>query len=110
VVGGTVGGTVGGRLGAVLPPRFDAAYLKNPAPDYPSLSRRMGETGRVVLRVLVSPEGRAEQLEVRTSTGHPRLDQAALDAVRRWRFVPAKQGDHAVSAWVLVPLTFQLDA
>lgn len=93
----------------VSPPRFDAAYLNNPRPAYPPLARRMGEEGRTVLRVLVSAEGLPEQIELRESAGSPRLDTAAQEAVRRWRFVPARQGDRAVAAWVLVPLVFKLE-
>lgn len=110
VAGGTVGGVPGGRLGAPIPPRFLAAYLNNPAPEYPPLSRKLGEEGRVVLRVLVSPEGRPSQIEVKGGSGSARLDQAAVETVRRWRFVPARLGDEAVSAWVLVPISFHLDA
>ncbi len=108
--GGSAGGQVGGDPSGVLPPRFDAAYLRNPEPDYPALSRRLREQGRVILRVLVSPEGVPQQLELRTTSGHARLDQAALEAVRRWRFLPARRGTEPLPAWVLVPLTFSLDA
>lgn len=94
--------------GAVTPPRFDAAYLDNPAPAYPAIARRTGEQGRVLLRVLVSPAGTAESVEVRTSSGSQRLDNAALETVRRWRFVSARQGGEAVAAWVLVPISFTL--
>ena len=89
-------------------PRFAADYLSNPAPAYPPLSRRMGEEGQVVLRVHVETSGRPSQIEVRKSSGSPRLDQAALDAVWHWRFVPAKRGEEALAAWVLVPITFHL--
>lgn len=95
---------------AIVGARFDADYLHNPKPVYPSASRRLGEQGRVLLRVYVSAEGRAEKVEVKTSSGFQRLDQAAEDAVSRWRFVPAKRGDQAVAAWVQVPITFQLDS
>ncbi len=93
----------------IIPPRFDAAYLENPPPSYPALSRRLHEKGVVLLRVMVSTGGSAERVELRASSGSPRLDGAALDAVRRWRFVPARQGAQAVSAWVLVPVSFSLE-
>jgi periplasmic protein TonB len=93
----------------VILPRFDAAYLQNPPPVYPALARRLGEQGRVLLRVLVTTTGLADRVEVKTSSGAQRLDQAALDAVKRWRFVPARQGDQAVSAWVVVPIAFSLE-
>jgi protein TonB len=89
-------------------PRFDADYLSNPPPTYPPLSRRMGEEGKVQLRVFVDGNGRASQIELKTSSGSPRLDQAAQDAVWRWKFVPARRGDEAIAAWVLVPIVFTL--
>jgi len=92
----------------VTPPRFSADYLKNPAPPYPALSRRMGEEGRVLLRVLVSPAGVPEQVQIKTSSGSARLDESALATVRTWKFVPARQGDQPVEAWVLVPISFSL--
>jgi len=93
---------------ALTPPRFDAAYLNNPRPEYPRVARRMGEEGKVVLRVFVGPAGGAEKVEVRTSSGFPRLDEAAREAVEKWKFVPARRGEEAVGAWVLVPITFAL--
>lgn len=93
---------------AVVPPRFDAAYLDNPAPHYPPMSRRMGEQGKVMLRVLVNADGSASQVQLKSTSGSIRLDQSALDTVKRWRFIPAKQGTEAVTAWVLVPISFTL--
>ena len=94
---------------SLVSPRFDAAYLQNPPPVYPALARRLGEQGRVFLRVLVAVDGLAHQVELKTSSGSPRLDHAALDTVKRWRFLPARQGDHAVAAWVVVPISFSLE-
>lgn len=93
---------------AASDPRFDAAYLDNPAPVYPALSRRMGEEGRVTLRVYVEAGGRPNQVQIKTSSGSQRLDQAAQEAVSRWKFVPARRGAEAVGAWVLVPIVFNL--
>lgn len=90
----------------LIPPTFDADYLENPSPQYPLLSRRLGEKGRVLLRVFVSADGRAERVEVRTSSGFDRLDDAAREAVVRWRFVPARRGEERVAAWVQVPIVF----
>jgi periplasmic protein TonB len=92
----------------VVAPRFDADYLSNPAPVYPPASRAMGEQGKVFLRVFVSAHGEAQSVELRTSCGHARLDEAAIDAVRRWKFVPARQGNDTVAAWVIVPISFTL--
>jgi protein TonB len=88
--------------------RFDADYLQNPPPAYPAISRRLGEEGRVVLRVYVEPSGRPTQIEIKTSSGSPRLDQSALEAVARWKFIPARRGDEVVGAWVQVPIFFNL--
>lgn len=92
----------------VTQPIYNADYLDNPPPAYPMISRRAGEQGRVVLRVLVSPTGIAEEVQVFTSSGFPRLDESARDAVRRWKFVPAKRGSEPVQAWVRIPIPFVL--
>ena len=92
-----------------VPPRFNADYLQNPAPQYPPLARRMREQGKVILRVLVDADGLAERVELRTSSGSARLDQSAQETVKRWKFVPARQGERNVAAWVLVPITFALE-
>lgn len=94
---------------AVSQARFDADYLRNPPPPYPPLSRRMGEEGKVILRVSVNPQGTADAVEVRTSSGSTRLDESALKTVRNWRFIPAKRGEVAVQSWVLVPIIFKLE-
>ena len=92
----------------VIPPNFNADYLDNPPPVYPAISRRMGEQGKVMLRVLVNAKGTADKVELRESSGSSRLDEAALESVKRWRFVPARQGDQPVAAWVIIPITFSL--
>ena len=89
-------------------PRFDADYLRNPAPAYPRISRELNEEGRVMLRVQVNEDGRALQVLVDNSSGFARLDRAARDAVAAWRFVPARVGQQAVAGWVKVPVTFEL--
>lgn len=93
---------------AYMPARYDAAYLENPPPAYPLLSRRFGEEGRVMLRVLVDAQGRPQVVEVGRSSGFARLDQAAVQAVERWHFVPAQRGGQTVSEWVVVPIVFSL--
>jgi len=94
---------------AVTPPIFSADYLENPPPGYPLLSRRAGEQGRVLLRVLVNVDGRADEVQVHTSSGHWRLDDSARRTVGGWRFVPARRGPLAVPAWVLIPISFRLE-
>lgn len=90
--------------------RFDADYLSNPKPAYPVASRRLGEEGKVLLRVKVSPGGTALSVEIKQSCGFGRLDEAAKAAVERWRFVPARRGEEAIESWVSVPIVFNLQA
>ncbi len=88
---------------------YNAAYLNNPEPKYPPLSRRFGEEGKVLLRVQVTTDGRASTVELEKSSNHARLDEAARQAVAGWRFVPARRGEEAVEASVIVPIVFRLD-
>jgi protein TonB len=95
---------------AALPPTgFSAAYLRNPAPSYPLASRRAGEQGTVTLRVRVSPDGLATRVAVERSSRSQHLDAAALEAVKAWRFTPARRGADAVESWMLVPIVFRLE-
>ena len=90
-------------------PSSDAAYLNNPKPSYPALSKRLGEQGKVVVRVLIGVDGTAQQAEIRTSSGYDRLDQAALATVLKWRYVPGKRGGVAEAMWFNVPINFVLE-
>lgn len=95
--------------GAVELPSSNAAYLNNPRPSYPSISRRMGEQGKVLLRVLVNANGLPEQIEIKESSGFDRLDRAALNAVQRWKFVPGKRNGVPEAMWNIVPVNFVLE-
>lgn len=88
---------------------YDANYLHNPKPAYPISARRMGDEGKVLLRVRVSTDGSALAVQIGQSSGFPSLDEAARDAVLRWRFVPARRGNDAIESWVGVPIVFRLD-
>jgi protein TonB len=77
-------------------------------PAYPSAPRRLGIQGTTMLRVHVLADGRIGDVRVEHSAGHPDLDQAAMEAVRRWRFEPARRGADAVAMWVLLPVEFRL--
>lgn len=90
-------------------PVFNAAYLQNPKPAYPSLSRRLGEEGKVLLKVRVTPDGRAATVDIEKSSDSERFDHAAREAVKHWRFIPAKRGDEPIEATVIVPIVFRLD-
>ena len=90
-------------------PSSDAAYLNNPRPAYPALSRRLGEQGKVVVGVLIGVDGTAQRAEIRTSSNYERLDQAALLTVRSWRYVPGKRNGVAEAMWFNVPISFVLE-
>jgi len=79
-----------------------------PKPKYPESARRNGKEGRVLLRVLVNEEGRTASVEVNRSSGAEALDQAAVEAIKRWRFSPARLGDRPVESWVRIPIDFRL--
>lgn len=91
------------------PPSANAGYLKNPAPEYPSLAQRRGWEGTVLLRVHVLANGKPSDIQIQQSSGRGALDNAAISAVKRWSFVPAKRGDQAIAGWVSVPLEFRLN-
>lgn len=90
-------------------PIFNARYLRNPKVPYPPEAKRMGVEGTVVLNVVVSPQGRAEMIDILTSSGSALLDEAAVAAVREWRFLAAYRGMQAVTEAVIVPVRFSLD-
>lgn len=93
----------------VTPPRSDAAYLNNPRPAYPLAARRRGDQGTVLVRVLVTADGVAASVGLERTSGHPALDEAALTAVKSWRFVPARQGAQAIEAPYVVPIVFKVE-
>ncbi|RQR23255.1 energy transducer TonB [Burkholderia sp. Bp9143] len=92
----------------VTAPRFAAAYLRNPAPDYPDVAQRRGWEGTAFLNVHVLANGRPDQVLLSASSGHDALDDAAIAAVTGWRFVPAKRGTESIDGWVRVPVVFKL--
>lgn len=96
-------------VAAAAPPAYQAAYLNAPAPRYPEAARQSGEQGTVVLRVRVGRDGAASRVVVEKSSGSRHLDAAALQAVRAWRFTPARRGADAVESWMLVPIVFRLE-
>ena len=90
-------------------PSSKADYLHNPPPDYPRMSKRLGEQGKVVLKVLIGANGAAQKVELVTSSGFERLDNSALDAAMRWRYVPGKRGGVAEAMWYQIPIQFTLE-
>lgn len=101
--------------GTATTPAGDGPQIVTPArvlhaeqPPYPAAARRLGEEGTVIVRVHVDALGRPEQVELGQSSGSPRLDDAALRAVARWRFAPARRGGDALDAWLSLKVTFRL--
>ncbi|PPS25276.1 energy transducer TonB [Pseudomonas amygdali pv. morsprunorum] len=84
------------------------ASLGNPPPEYPGLALRRSWEGRVILRIKVLPNGRAGAVEVTKSSGKPVLDEAAVEAVRNWKFIPAKRGDTPIEGFATQTIDFKL--
>ena len=94
----------------IVQPSTSAAHLNNPAPTDPALSKRLGASGRVVVRVLIGPDGRAQDARIQRSSGFDRLDQVALETARdRWRYVPGTRNGVPEAMWFNVPLNFVLE-
>src|SRR5690606_13047236 len=93
---------------AVQLPSTDANYAQSCSPQYPSMSRRLGEQGRVIVKVVVGTDGRPQQVDVRKSSGYDRLDTAAADAMRRCRFSPGRVGGVAQTMAYDAPVNFVL--
>ncbi len=90
-------------------PASAVQYLEPIALEYPRLSKRNGETGRVLIRVYIDEAGLAKNLQVNRSSGHPRLDEAALAAVQKARFKPYTENGVPVAGWAFIPLDFELE-
>jgi protein TonB len=84
-------------------------YLEPPAPVYPRASRRLGESGLVVVRVFVDADGMPRQLQIAQSSGFVRLDEAALEGVRRARFKPPTENGRPTAGWARIPIPFELE-
>ncbi len=93
----------GGHFASATP-----RYRVNPRPDYPIPSRRRGEEGVVLLNVVIQTNGSPESVSLNRSSGYPLLDRAAIDAVRRWSFEPARAASVPVASRVVVPVRFSL--
>lgn len=90
--------------------RLDARYAARFQPPYPSASERQDEQGVVLVRVRVGVDGRVLAAELKASSGHRRLDEAAVEHARRaWRFVPATRDGVAVESWREIPVRFELN-
>ena len=105
---GLVGDGNGGGGVGVKPTYAGVAYAHTPKPAYPEQARKAGWEGTVMLGVLVNVGGKAEKIEIKGSSGHATLDQAAVEGLKRWLFRPARYGEKAVESWVKIPVVFRL--
>ena len=85
-------------------------YGLNPKPRYPKSARRRGYEGTVLLRVLVLEDGKVGKIELSGPSGYQVLDESALEAVKKWVFIPGKKAGKEISSWVEVPIKYQLDS
>lgn len=85
-----------------------AGYLMTPKPNYPKAARKRKMEGLVLVAVAVSTDGLPSEIEVEQGSGFDMLDQAAIAAVKGWRFTPARKGDKPVASRVQVPIVFKL--
>ena len=83
-------------------------YLEISGPDYPKVARAKGWEGTVVLKALVEKDGHCESAVVEKSSGHKVLDESAIEAVKRWKFSPARMGNESYAAITRVPVQFIL--
>jgi protein TonB len=88
---------------------FRANYGFNPKPKYPAIARSRGWEGKVLLKVRVSAQGHSDEVTLHRSSGHEALDESAIAAVRKWRFIPARRGETEVASSVIVPINFTLN-
>jgi protein TonB len=98
-------GPDGSGSGASL---IQARYRDTPQPEYPESARRQGREGRVLLRVLIDDQGRSKEVEINRSSGSDVLDRAAAEAIKGWRFYPARHGEKAIASWIRIPIEFRL--
>lgn len=85
---------------------YQANYRKKMPPQYPPRSLRFGHEGTVLLHAKVAPTGMPSQLHIQQSSGHRLLDEAALAAVKQWKFIPTQVNGSVTSSWVRVPVRF----
>ena len=90
-------------------PASAVQYLEPPAPEYPRLSKRNAESGRVMVRVFIDTAGLPRNVQVSSSSGFVRLDDAAVAAVQKARFKPYTENGQPTAAWTNVPINFELE-
>ena len=89
-------------------PIFDAHQLNNSAPIYPAIAKSRGISGKVILEVLVSENGEAQEVKISSSSGYAILDNSAIEAVENWHFIPAKKFGNNIQARILIPIEYKI--
>lgn len=101
--------TMPGSSQVTIRTKIKPGYFQNQPPEYPRLAKQMHQEGMVMLRVEIDQKGIPVKVEVKQSSGYKLLDQAALKAVRRWRFQPERIGGLPVKSMVSIPVRFRLE-
>ncbi|MGB5216665.1 MAG: energy transducer TonB [Smithella sp.] len=83
-------------------------YKENTPPAYPETARVRGYEGMVLVFAEILPNGRVGKVKIGKSSGYALLDQSALEAVRPWKFEPARKLGAPFTAWVKLPIKFTL--
>ncbi len=90
-------------------PNSEASELNNPKPPYPAISKKLREQGLVLLKACISVNGTIDSLDLKQGSGYSRLDQVALQAVKQWKFIPAKKGSTPIPVCYELPVKFILE-
>jgi protein TonB len=93
--------------------KFDEPPSQEPTnrpPVYPTTARQLLQEGRVLIRATIDNMGNVARAELHTSSGFASLDESAINAVKTWRFFPAKRFGTPVEAEILIPIRFTLKA
>jgi len=97
------------EIAEVIPPRKDAYQHNNPKPRYPRLSKRLREEGTVLLLLLINKNGTVNEVAIKKSSGYPRLDRAAIKAVKQWHYTPASRGNETIAYRYEQPVRFSMN-
>ncbi len=87
---------------------YNASSLNNPAPKYPNISKILKEQGKVILRLLINKNGVISNFSILQSSGYKRLDDSAIETIKKWQFIPAKKGTESIDSFVEIPFIFSL--
>lgn len=104
VTGGNTGNLIETRFGASVAP----AFLHREMPIYPMMARKLGREGKVMLKLTIDEKGNLSDVEVIDKAGYG-FTEAAVEAVKKSTFLPAKKDGKPIASWALLPIRFQLE-